>query len=115
MQKHKHTGSVHAFTKQGRWKYLEYPEVNTAGSYLFEPAGSIHTLIVPDENQEDTVVNFVITGANLYLDSNDQVTMIVDAAAVKFIYDLLAGEKGYSSLPYVFGGRYGQSQTTGIS
>ncbi|MCU1353535.1 MAG: ChrR Cupin-like domain, partial [Acidimicrobiales bacterium] len=36
---HKHTGTVHAFTLSGSWHYAEYPEVNTAGSYLFEPAG----------------------------------------------------------------------------
>ena len=41
---HKHTGEVFAFTRSGSWKYREYPEVNTAGSYLYEPAGSIHTL-----------------------------------------------------------------------
>ena len=109
LQRHKHTGSVHAFTKQGMWKYLEYQEVNTPGSYLFEPAGSIHTLTVPQDNTEDTIVNFVISGANLYLDENDQVTLIVDAAAVKFIYDLLAKEQGYEDLKYINGGKYSQS------
>src|SRR5438270_12875277 len=46
---HKHTGHVYAFTQKGRWHYLESPDaVNTAGSYLYEPAGSRHTLHVPD-------------------------------------------------------------------
>jgi quercetin dioxygenase-like cupin family protein len=35
---HRHGGEVFAFTLQGAWKYLEYPRVNTAGSYLYEPA-----------------------------------------------------------------------------
>ena len=48
---HKHTGEVFAFTHSGSWKYVEYPEVNTAGSYLFEPAGSVHTLTVPDDQR----------------------------------------------------------------
>ncbi len=48
---HKHTGEVFAFTISGSWKYVEYPEVNTAGSYLFEPAGSVHTLTVPDDER----------------------------------------------------------------
>ena len=43
IQRHKHTGEIFAFTLQGSWKYLEYPEVNTAGSYLYEPPGSVHT------------------------------------------------------------------------
>ena len=58
IQRHRHTGEVFAFTLQGSWKYLEYPDVNVAGSYLFEPAGSIHTLDVPDTNKEVTDVWF---------------------------------------------------------
>ena len=50
IQRHRHTGEVFAFTLSGSWHYLEYPDVNTAGSYLFEPAGAIHTLHVPDSN-----------------------------------------------------------------
>src|SRR4029077_17454582 len=44
---HRHTGEVFAVTFAGSWRYLEYPEVNTAGSHLYEPAGSEHTLHVP--------------------------------------------------------------------
>lgn len=58
---HKHTGEVFAFTLGGSWKYLEYPEVNTAGSYLYEPAGSIHTLTVPAENEGKPRPNVVGT------------------------------------------------------
>src|SRR5215207_2876935 len=69
IQRHRHTGEVFAFTLAGSWKYLEYPdEVNVAGSYLYEPAGSIHTLHVPASNTEVTDVWFVIHGANLNLD-----------------------------------------------
>src|SRR5262245_46508084 len=49
VQTHKHTGQVFAFTQKGCWKYEEYPELMTAGSYLYEPAGSIHTLVVPED------------------------------------------------------------------
>ena len=71
---HKHTGEVFAFTISGSWKYVEYPEVNTAGSYLFEPAGSVHTLTVPETNEGLTDVWFAIRGANLNLDENGNVT-----------------------------------------
>src|SRR4051812_31191106 len=48
-QTHRHTGPVYGFTLSGAWHYLESAdEVNRAGSYLFEPAGSVHTLHVPD-------------------------------------------------------------------
>src|SRR5690606_31564340 len=74
IQTHKHTGNVFAFTTSGSWYYLESPEArNTAGSYLFEPAGSTHTLHVPDTNVEPTEVSFIIHGANLDLDADGRV------------------------------------------
>jgi len=86
VQRHKHTGPVHAFTQAGSWKYLEYPEVNVAGSYLFEPAGSIHTLTVPETNEVDTDVWFAIWGANLNLDADGNVEMVIDAGVVRDFY-----------------------------
>ena len=45
---HFHTGTVHFYTTKGAWNYLEYPQdPQTAGSYLYEPGGSIHTFSVP--------------------------------------------------------------------
>jgi quercetin dioxygenase-like cupin family protein len=82
VQTHKHTGPVFAFTQSGAWKYAEYPEVNTAGSYLYEPAGSIHTLIVPEDNTEITDVWFAIYGANLNLDADGNVESVLDAGVV---------------------------------
>jgi quercetin dioxygenase-like cupin family protein len=89
IQKHKHTGEVFAFTLAGAWKYLEYPEINTAGSYLYEPAGSIHTLHMPKSNTGITDVWFAIRGANLNLDDKGNVEAVIDASAVLEIY--LAG------------------------
>ena len=83
VQTHRHTGSVNAFTETGSWFYAEYPhEVNRPGSYLYEPAGSTHTLTVPDTNTEPTLVWFVIHGANLNLAADGSVERIVDAQAV---------------------------------
>ena len=65
LQKHRHTGSVDAYTSAGRWHYLEYDFYVTPGSYLFEPANSVHTLHVPDDNTVDTDVCFIIEGALL--------------------------------------------------
>ena len=86
VQRHKHTGEVFAFTTAGAWKYVEYPEVNRAGSYLYEPAGSIHTLTVPADNSEDTDVWFAITGANLNLDPDGNVERVLDASAIRDAY-----------------------------
>jgi 2,4'-dihydroxyacetophenone dioxygenase len=84
--RHRHTGPVYAFTHSGSWKYVEYPEVNRAGSFLFEPAGSIHTLVVPSDNAEDTYATFVIHGANLNLDEDDNVVSVYDAGSVLRFY-----------------------------
>jgi len=83
VQTHRHTGQVYAFTQAGRWHYLESPEsVNTAGSYLYEPAGSVHTLHVPADNEGDTDVWFVIHGANLNLKPDGEVESVIDAGTV---------------------------------
>ena len=92
--RHKHTGAVHTFTDSGAWKYEEYPEVNRAGSYLFEPAGSIHTLIVPEDNTETTEVWFAIYGANLNLDADGNVESVFDAGFILEAYLALAEAAG---------------------
>jgi 2,4'-dihydroxyacetophenone dioxygenase len=90
LQTHKHTGPVYAFTQTGSWHYLESPEaVNTAGSYLFEPAGSTHTLHVPATNTEVTDVWFTIHGANLNLDAAGRVEVVIDAQLIHDHYRAL--------------------------
>ena len=101
VQTHKHTGQVFAFTQSGSWKYDEYPEVNTAGSYLFEPAGSIHTLVVPETNTEVTDVWFAIYGANLNLDADGNVELVIDASMVLDFYRALCAEQGIADPPII--------------
>jgi 2,4'-dihydroxyacetophenone dioxygenase len=98
---HKHTGEVFAFTRSGSWKYQEYPEVNVAGSYLYEPAGSIHTLMVPEENDDVTDVWFTIYGANLNLDADGNVEMVIDAALVRDTYFALCEAAGHGRPPVI--------------
>jgi len=94
VQIHQHTGHVHAFTQTGRWHYLESPEaVNRAGSYLFEPAGSVHTLHVPADNDGPTDVWFTIHGANLNLDASGAVEMVIDAAMILELYRALCEQQ----------------------
>lgn len=101
VQTHKHTGTVFAFTTSGSWKYEEYPEVNRAGSYLFEPAGSVHTLVVPETNTEVTDVWFAITGANLNLAADGSVEMVVDAGLVLEVYLGLCAAMGVDDPPVI--------------
>jgi quercetin dioxygenase-like cupin family protein len=83
VEKHYHTGSVFAVTQKGRWYYKETPDqINSPGSYLFEPPMSVHSLMVPEDQDGPTEVWFAVYGANINLDDNNQVTSIVDANAV---------------------------------
>jgi quercetin dioxygenase-like cupin family protein len=102
IQRHKHTGEIFAFTYAGSWKYLEYPEINTAGSYLYEPAGSVHTLHFPETNTEVTDVSFVLHGANLNLDSEGNVESVLDAGAALSVYRAACRDCGLAD-PNVIG------------
>ena len=87
LPRHYHTGMVYAVTLSGKWWYLETPEqVNSEGSYLFEPAMSVHTLTVDASTTESTEVWFAIYGVNVNLDDDGQVISILDAATVLDVY-----------------------------
>lgn len=103
VQTHRHTGEVYAYTNAGSWRYLEYPEVNRAGSYLFEPAGSTHTLHAPADNDVLTDVFFVVRGANLNLDEDGKVESIFEAKTALKIYRKGCEELGLPQ-PDVIGG-----------
>lgn len=94
VQKHRHTGQVFGYTLSGAWKYAEYPDVNRAGSFLFEPAGSEHTLTVLDDNTEPTDVWFQIYGANLNLDDDGNVESVTDAGGIYAAYMALCEAQG---------------------
>ena len=91
VQTHRHTGSVFAYTSRGAWRYQEYDYVNRAGSYLFEPAGSLHTLEVIED---DTHVWFQIYGANLNLDADGEVESISDGPGTLAVYLNLCEQAG---------------------
>lgn len=48
LSRHRHPGPVHGHVLKGKWSYLEHDWVAEAGSYVFEPPGEIHTLVVPE-------------------------------------------------------------------
>lgn len=91
VQTHKHTGPVYGYTTSGAWKYKEYDYVNRAGSYLFEPAGSIHTLQCIED---DTRVWFQMYGANLNLDDDGSIASISDGEGTLAAYYALCEAQG---------------------
>jgi hypothetical protein len=80
---HFHTGVVHFYTTKGKWNYLEYPDdVQKAGSYLYEPGGSVHTFSVPEDATEPAEGFMVVFGANInFIDG--QFANIRDAGAIE--------------------------------
>ena len=92
VQRHKHTGPVYAFTTSGAWRYKEYPDdVNRAGSFLFEPANSVHTLEILED---DTHVWFQIYGANLNLDADGEIESVSDGPHTLEVYLSLCEQAG---------------------
>ncbi len=88
---HFHTGPVHLYTTKGEWYYKEYPEdVQTPGSYMYEPGGSYHTL-TSDKGAE--FFNLVI-GANINFDENGEFMNVMDAKAIKEALESKAEEQG---------------------
>jgi quercetin dioxygenase-like cupin family protein len=93
VEKHRHTGPVFGYTTSGAWKYKEYDYVNRAGSFLYEPAGSIHTLQCVED---DTRVWFQMYGSNINLDEEGNITSVVDGPSALDYYLALCKEKGFA-------------------
>jgi len=80
LPKHFHTGTVHFYTTAGSWAYVEYPDdVQTEGSYLYEPGGSIHTF----KSDEGTEGFMVVAGANVNFDADGNFLNIMDAGWIE--------------------------------
>lgn len=67
LARHRHPQGVHGFVLKGRWYYLEHDWVANEGSYVFEPPGETHTLVVPDD-VEEMITLFQVNGIMYYVD-----------------------------------------------
>ena len=102
---HLHTGPVHGYTLKGEWIYKEYPDQpQTAGSYLYEPASSVHTFAVPQTATEPTVVLFIIYGANVSFTDDGQFHSVLDALTVRKLTEQCAEAQGLGPINYLSGG-----------
>ncbi|RMI35604.1 2,4'-dihydroxyacetophenone dioxygenase family protein [Nocardia stercoris] len=87
---HKHTGAVNAYTFSGDWFYAEQGIHYTAGTFIHEPAGSVHTLTVA----ADSDVLFIVEGAFVDLDADGNVTGVVDSTTIRDAYFALCDLAG---------------------
>ena len=67
LSRHRHPNPVHGYVIKGRWHYLEHDWVATEGSYVYEPPGETHTLVVPDD-VEEMITYFQVNGVMYYVD-----------------------------------------------
>ncbi|MFN7148368.1 MAG: 2,4'-dihydroxyacetophenone dioxygenase family protein [Microthrixaceae bacterium] len=91
LPKHYHHGEVHAWTIDGTWGYLEYDWSASAGDYIYEPAGSVHTLAVPADADGPATIQFVIEKGLDFLDDDGNAFHVEDAETITALYvDTLA-------------------------
>ena len=50
------------------WRYLEHDWVAKPGTFIYEPAGEAHTLVITDYFPEPALIFFAVEGGLIYLD-----------------------------------------------
>ena len=65
---HYHVGTVRGYTIAGHWRYLEHDWIATPGTFIYEPAGEAHTLVVTEDSPEAALIMFVVEAGLIYLD-----------------------------------------------
>jgi 2,4'-dihydroxyacetophenone dioxygenase len=72
VNRHRHSGGqVLGYCLQGSWHYLEREWVARPGTFVYEPPGDIHTLVVDAAEEMQTL--FLLEGVVQYLDDEDNV------------------------------------------
>jgi 2,4'-dihydroxyacetophenone dioxygenase len=67
VSRHRHPMPVTGYVIKGRWHYLEHDWMAEAGSFLYEPPGETHTLVVP-EGETEMITLFTVMAAMIYVD-----------------------------------------------
>lgn len=72
LSRHIHPSWVTGYVIRGGWRYLEHDWVASEGSFVYEPPGEIHTLVVDEQSGGATemITLFNIHGAMVYVDAD---------------------------------------------
>jgi len=71
LSRHIHPSWVTGYVIKGAWRYLEHDWVASEGSFVYEPPGEIHTLVVDETSgSAEMITLFNIHGAMVYLDAD---------------------------------------------
>ena len=71
VNRHRHSSQVLGYCIQGGWHYPERDWVARPGTFIYEPPGDVHTLVV--DGAEEMVTLFLLEGVIQYLDDEDNV------------------------------------------
>lgn len=77
LSRHIHPSWVTGYVIRGAWRYLEHDWVAREGSFVYEPPGEIHTLVVDEAvggEATEMITFFNIHGAMVYVDEAGQTT-----------------------------------------
>ena len=77
LSRHRHPQPVHGYVLKGEWRYLEHDWVAETGSFVYEPPGEIHTLVVDEAvggGATEMITFFNIHGAMVYVDDAGRTT-----------------------------------------
>jgi len=76
LSRHIHPSWVVGYVIRGAWRYLEHDWVAREGSFVYEPPGEIHTLVVDEGvgSATEMITFFNIHGAMVYVDEAGQTT-----------------------------------------
>jgi quercetin dioxygenase-like cupin family protein len=76
LSRHIHPSWVTGYVIRGAWRYLEHDWVAREGSFVYEPPGEIHTLVVDEAvgGATEMITLFNIHGAMVYVDEQGQTT-----------------------------------------
>jgi hypothetical protein len=53
---------------RGHLRYLEHDWIAKPGTYIYEPPGEAHTLMITEDSPEPMLATFVVEGGLIYLD-----------------------------------------------
>ena len=68
MPPHFHSTSVIGYTLRGNWHYHEHEWTAKPGTFIYEPAGEAHTLVVNPDEATPAMILFMVTGGFIYID-----------------------------------------------
>ena len=75
LSRHIHPSWVTGLVLKGAWRYLEHDWVAREGSFVYEPPGEIHTLVVDElTGAQEMITFFNIHGAMIYVDEQGRHT-----------------------------------------